>query len=40
MKKMMCAALLSAAFLTAGNSVFAQVQQTGSEKLIIAKVWY
>lgn len=37
MKRIMCAALLSAAFLTAGNSVFAQEQQTGSESSLSPK---
>jgi hypothetical protein len=37
MKKIMCAALLSAAFLTTGNSVFAQEQQTGAENSLSPK---
>src|SRR3954462_6939763 len=37
MKKIMCVALLSAAFLTAGNGLFAQVQQTGAENSLSPK---
>ncbi|MBO9199286.1 MULTISPECIES: porin family protein [Niastella] len=37
MKKILCAVLLSAAFLTAGNSVFAQVQQTDAESSLSPK---
>jgi hypothetical protein len=37
MKRIMCAALLSAAFLTAGNSLFAQEQQTSAENALSPK---
>jgi hypothetical protein len=37
MKRVICAALLSAAFLTAGNGVFAQEQQTTSENTLSPK---
>lgn len=37
MKRIMCAALLSAAFLTAGNGVFAQEQKTEAESSLTPK---
>jgi hypothetical protein len=37
MKRVICAAFLSAAFLTAGNGVFAQEQQTTSENTLSPK---
>ena len=37
MKRIMCAGLLSAAFLTAGTSLFAQEQQTSGENSLSPK---